>query len=150
MPEIILGSVADVPAGRGIIRFFGSTSFATGKWVGIELDRPDGKNDGTVQGVKYFTCKPSHGIFVKPSQIIITSPEVVAPTLPPLPILAPSVCTSLNEYHAILTAHITRPACYRTFWSGTSTNRECKSRPVNPSKSCHPRFFRITSISESS
>ena len=32
-------------------------------WVGVELDNPDGKNDGTVDGFRYFTCNAKHGIF---------------------------------------------------------------------------------------
>lgn len=41
-----------------------------GVWVGIELDTPTGKNDGTVQGNTYFTCKPKHGIFVRADKLI--------------------------------------------------------------------------------
>jgi hypothetical protein len=40
-----------------------------GKWIGIELYEPNGKNDGSVAGVSYFTCKPNYGIFVRTSQI---------------------------------------------------------------------------------
>lgn len=69
--------------GRGVVRFNGQTSFAPGKWIGIELDEPLGKNDGTVQGVKYFTCKLPHGMFVRPSlvKLVTATPEPVA--LPP-------------------------------------------------------------------
>ena len=34
----------------GIIRYYGPTQFREGQWVGIELDEPSGKNDGTVEG----------------------------------------------------------------------------------------------------
>ena len=32
--------------------------------VGVELDAPIGKNNGTVQGVEYFQCAPQHGVLV--------------------------------------------------------------------------------------
>ncbi|EMD32620.1 hypothetical protein CERSUDRAFT_161581 [Gelatoporia subvermispora B] len=71
-----LGAVVEVPAGRGVVRFCGATSFAAGKWVGLELNEPHGKNDGTVQGTKYFHCKPNYGVFVRPSQVkVISEPE---------------------------------------------------------------------------
>lgn len=34
------------------------------------MDTPTGKNDGTVQGVQYFTCRPKHGIFVRADKLI--------------------------------------------------------------------------------
>uniref|UniRef100_A0A4W4GSR8 Dynactin subunit 1 n=1 Tax=Electrophorus electricus TaxID=8005 RepID=A0A4W4GSR8_ELEEL len=54
----------------GTVAYIGATLFATGKWVGVILDEPKGKNDGTVQGKSYFTCKENHGIFVRQSQVI--------------------------------------------------------------------------------
>ncbi|XP_056345295.1 dynactin subunit 1 isoform X9 [Oenanthe melanoleuca] len=67
---------------RGTVAYLGATLFATGKWVGVILDEAKGKNDGTVQGRKYFTCEENHGIFVRQSQIQVfedgadtTSPE---------------------------------------------------------------------------
>ncbi|XP_076338969.1 CAP-Gly domain-containing linker protein 4-like isoform X2 [Tachypleus tridentatus] len=54
---------------KGIIRFAGETEFAPGWWYGIELDQPLGKNDGSVQGVKYFECHPDHGLFASSQKI---------------------------------------------------------------------------------
>ena len=39
---------------RGIVAYVGSTMFASGKWIGVILDEPKGKNNGTVQGKSYF------------------------------------------------------------------------------------------------
>jgi len=43
--------------GKGTIRFVGSINQKQGTWIGIQLDKADGKNDGSVQGVHYFTCE---------------------------------------------------------------------------------------------
>ncbi|PFH50928.1 hypothetical protein AMATHDRAFT_143774 [Amanita thiersii Skay4041] len=56
---------------RGSIRFIGETKFSKGVWVGIEYDEPMGKNDGFVQGEKYFTCRPSYGVFVRPDKVSV-------------------------------------------------------------------------------
>lgn len=80
-----IGAVVEIPAGLGVVRFCGSTSFSAGKWIGIELHESSGKNDGTVQGVRYFTCKMSHGVFVRPSQVkVITSMPEQTPAPPPV------------------------------------------------------------------
>ncbi|KAJ6508957.1 dynactin [Mycena sanguinolenta] len=67
--EVPLGTIVEVSVGRGVVRFCGATSFMAGRWIGIELYESNGKNDGSVNGVSYFTCKPSYGIFVRASQI---------------------------------------------------------------------------------
>jgi len=75
-PAIPLGSRCEVdPAAetgltrRGAVRFVGPTKFGHGVWIGIEYDEPVGKNDGSVQGERYFTCKPSFGGFVRPEKV---------------------------------------------------------------------------------
>ncbi|XP_075308010.1 dynactin subunit 1-like isoform X1 [Odontesthes bonariensis] len=66
-----IGSTVEVTGKgqRGTVAYIGATLFASGKWVGVILDEPKGKNDGTVQGKRYFTCEENHGIFVRQSQI---------------------------------------------------------------------------------
>ncbi|XP_054904718.1 CAP-Gly domain-containing linker protein 1 isoform X2 [Poeciliopsis prolifica] len=53
----------------GYIQFLGDTQFAPGKWAGIVLDEPIGKNDGSVAGVRYFQCEALRGIFTRPSKL---------------------------------------------------------------------------------
>ncbi|XP_017958970.1 kinesin-like protein KIF13A isoform X3 [Drosophila navojoa] len=55
----------------GVISFVGTTHFQPGAWIGVELDTPTGKNDGTVQGIQYFQCKPKHGIFVRADKLLL-------------------------------------------------------------------------------
>ena len=114
-----LGAIVEVPAGRGIVRFCGATSFSPGKWVGIELSEPNGKNDGTVQGVKYFTCKPQYGVFVRPSQV-----KVIAATPEP----APPVSSSgyFCAYMLVVMRHASQPLRER---SGTSVPGACLVPP---------------------
>ena len=54
----------------GTVRFIGETKFAPGEWAGVELDTPQGKNDGTVGGEQYFTCPPLHGVFSRSSEVL--------------------------------------------------------------------------------
>ncbi|KAL1423211.1 hypothetical protein MTO96_021198 [Rhipicephalus appendiculatus] len=60
---------------RGRVAFLGNTSFSSGRWVGVVLDEPKGKNNGTVQGRTYFSCADNHGIFVRQSQLRILEEE---------------------------------------------------------------------------
>lgn len=57
---------------RGSVGYVGKIqSLGEGKtvWVGVEFDEPVGKNDGTLDGVRYFSCKPGYGSFVPPHKV---------------------------------------------------------------------------------
>lgn len=53
----------------GTLMFKGPTKFVPGFWGGVALDKPEGRNDGSKDGVQYFKCKPNHGIFAPPDKL---------------------------------------------------------------------------------
>ncbi|KAF9306235.1 Kinesin protein 1B [Mortierella antarctica] len=71
----------------GYLRYLGPAEFKSGTWAGIELDTPTGKNDGSVNGVVYFTCRPKCGIFVLAAKIVKS--ELLFPTSPDLDVACP-------------------------------------------------------------
>ncbi|ESO84679.1 hypothetical protein LOTGIDRAFT_131841, partial [Lottia gigantea] len=65
----------------GRIAFIGETKFAAGDWAGVVLDQPVGKNDGSVNGVKYFQCEPMKGVFSRVSKLT-RQPVSIPPSTP--------------------------------------------------------------------
>ncbi|XP_064224836.1 kinesin-like protein KIF13B isoform X1 [Aotus nancymaae] len=53
----------------GVVRYVGPIDFQEGTWVGVELDLPSGKNDGSIGGKQYFRCNPGYGLLVRPSRV---------------------------------------------------------------------------------
>lgn len=51
-----VGEVPDIPSG-------------VGAWVGITLDEPTGKNNGSVNGTKYFSCAANSGVFLRAERV---------------------------------------------------------------------------------
>lgn len=57
---------------RGEIKFVGAVEgLGAGFWVGVQLDEPLGRNDGSYKGVRYFDAPNTFGSFVRPSLVTI-------------------------------------------------------------------------------
>ena len=69
--------VASTMAGTktGTLRYLGPTEFAAGEWAGIELDAGIGRNDGSVNGKRYFQCEANFGLFA-PLHKVTKSPKM--------------------------------------------------------------------------
>ena len=64
-----VGDRVDVDGkGAGIVRFVGPHHLEGTQRLGVELDGPDCKNDGTVKGHRYFSCRPGFGCLIKPNR----------------------------------------------------------------------------------
>ncbi|VUZ55728.1 unnamed protein product [Hymenolepis diminuta] len=76
---------------EGTVAFIGTTQFSAGKWVGLILNEPVGKNNGTVQGKRYFTCEENYGLFVRPTQLALLGPGG------PISIMNTSISSAASE-----------------------------------------------------
>nr|ADD37890.1 Tubulin-specific chaperone B [Lepeophtheirus salmonis] len=55
---------------RGEVKYIGKIPYmGEGYFVGIQVDEPCGKNNGSFKAVKYFECLPKYGIFVRPDDL---------------------------------------------------------------------------------
>lgn len=59
---------------RGEVKYVGEVKEipgALGAWVGVQLDEPVGKNDGSIGGTRYWGAESplKHGVFVRPERV---------------------------------------------------------------------------------
>ena len=62
--RVVFFSSQDKKEKCGTLRYYGSPEFAAGVWCGVELDRAEGKNNGSKHGIRYFNCEPGYGVFI--------------------------------------------------------------------------------------
>ncbi|EGG23489.1 dynactin 150 kDa subunit [Cavenderia fasciculata] len=122
--------------GTGTIKYVGMAKFQTGRWVGIELDTSVGRNDGTVQGEKYFDCRAAHGIFVKPNMVIvIETPSSSSSSLSDdIPLTISDLSSSMpppssSTPSSMLPPSSTSPLSSSTGLPSTSTSKPSGIRP---------------------
>lgn len=78
MSEFKVGQKVELQDGRiARVHFVGTALFAAGEWLGVELEIATGKNDGSVQGQRYFDCKPGYGMFVRPAAVAIVLEQAI-------------------------------------------------------------------------
>uniref|UniRef100_A0A7E4W2Q7 Dynactin subunit 1 n=1 Tax=Panagrellus redivivus TaxID=6233 RepID=A0A7E4W2Q7_PANRE len=65
-----IGDHIDTDKGPGEVVFVGEPDFAEGVYVGVILQQPNGKNNGTVRERTYFECPENHGIFYKLTRLM--------------------------------------------------------------------------------
>ena len=67
--------LANEPTRRGIVRFIGTIASLPGPhdapWIGVALYEPFGKNDGSINGERFFQCEKNHGVIVRPERVQI-------------------------------------------------------------------------------
>lgn len=67
--------LSNEPTRRGTVRFLGKISSLPGSpnapWIGVALDEPFGKNDGSVNGERFFQCEKNRGVFVRSEKVDI-------------------------------------------------------------------------------
>lgn len=96
--DLDVGDSVDVPGGmHGIVKFIGEVKGKNGIFAGVELNKEwaaRGKNDGDVEGVRYFTTSvPGAGIFLPSSKAYKRlSPTGSSDSFPPTP-TTPSLTT---------------------------------------------------------
>lgn len=67
---MVVGSRVQVKGiGKGFVKFIGAHKSKKTMRIGVRLDEPNGKNDGSVDGHQYFKCPPNRGVLTVPDKV---------------------------------------------------------------------------------
>ena len=84
-----LKAKADKGVGRSaLVKYVGQVpGMPRGYWIGVQYDEKVGKNDGMLNGRRFFRCPAGHGGFVRSTKVVKVDPpqtsEAAAPPAPP-------------------------------------------------------------------
>jgi len=53
------------------LAYHGLVQFAQGIWCGLRLSIPEGKNNGTINGIYYFDANEKEGVFCKEAVVLV-------------------------------------------------------------------------------
>ncbi|XP_059166234.1 uncharacterized protein LOC131948637 isoform X2 [Physella acuta] len=56
---------------QGTVKYVGHLPGRSEAYLGVELDRDEGRHDGTFEGIRYFKCKPNKGVFVAFNKVVM-------------------------------------------------------------------------------
>ena len=68
-PTSCVGKRCVVSYGAGTVRFVGFHATKNLPRIGVELDGPTGKHNGTLSKTTYFVCAAKHGVLLGPSKV---------------------------------------------------------------------------------
>ncbi|KAM3956837.1 dynactin subunit 1 [Aphomia sociella] len=115
---------------KGSVAYVGYPTFATGKWIGVILDEPKGKNNGTVRGHAYFTCEENYGVFVRQTQIqLLDDQDNPMETSMTASTEEPKSTSSNRRLSSITVAQRSRPTTSRT---SLASSRQSLTSFVSP------------------
>ena len=116
----------------GLIAFLGPTQFAKGEWAGVVMEKPEGKNDGTVQGVVYFQCPPQHGLFARLHNLTLIQPATAVTAAPPPP---PAVVNTPSQPSVTMVTNATPPSVSES--TAAAANLQEKLKELQVLNVCH-------------
>ena len=80
MTPLVLGMRVALDSGEvGEVAYLGPVEGKTGEWVGVRLDEPIGRNDGSVAGKRYFEAGRKCGVFTRSQEVVERGNENARP-----------------------------------------------------------------------